>query len=786
MRSSCISKDIFQDLSNEVEQSNIRSYSLLIAATCFIGLLSAFAQYPDRDTVRHSEFKTESSANTAVAQLPRFKKDTNRITRLNELAKYFITLSHTYNNNAGRKRAIQYLKEGLRLSDSLHNEQSPNRYESQMLLAQLNQTAEGENLYQAVINAYQMSGNKKAQAQFWYRYGCALAYQPVTSEDQYHKIISAFDHCVLLYHEVGNKSMEIDVGIERVKTIFNFGMPNLETELKILADKSIAYGRIYLPSIYLLHAGANRYKGNLNDALAYSLPALRILREKGDTTLIADYYGEIALEYGELGRSTESVAYYKKCLDGREKSNVNQYVIYRTATLMASEMIKNNRAAQAFEILKSLERRNPPRGDLERAIIEHGMANCLAVSGKYDLAEKYYISMIKGYQQNESNEEILLIAYCDVVKFLIARKQFKQAEAYYDQLYRLSSSPTIARKSEVELLLFKIDSMRSRFPEAIRHYQLFKKYNDSIFNKIKSEQIEELHVRYSSKQKDQNIKLLTKQTELQQAKLRQSDILRNSLFAGTIMLILLLSLVYSRYRLKTRSNLLLEKQQEEISRKNSAQQLLLNEKDWLIREIHHRVKNNFHMVVGLMGTQSTYVKSTEGLQALENSKHRIHTMSLIHQKLYQSENLSATMMTDYIHELVSYLKNSFETKHILFVIDCERIELDVSHSLPLGLILNESITNSIKYAFPDTKEGTIQIILQHTSADNIRLIISDNGVGIPIGEDGTIKSTMGLNLIAGLTEDISGTLTINNKNGTTIQIDFPYVVVKTDHQFETK
>ncbi len=184
------------------------------------------------------------------------------------------------------------------------------------------------------------------------------------------------------------------------------------------------------------------------------------------------------------------------------------------------------------------------------------------------------------------------------------------------------------------------------------------------------------------------------------------------------------------------------------------------------------------MVIGLMGTQSAYIKSTEALEALKDSKHRIHTMSLIHQKLYQSENLSATMMSDYIHELVAYLKDSFNAPDILFTISCESIELELSYSLPLGLILNEAITNSIKYAFPDNRAGKIHITLRHTSVDDIQLIIADNGIGIPVKEDNEMKATMGLNLMKGLTDDISGIFTITNENGTTIRIDFQYDVIK--------
>ncbi|MEJ0058063.1 MAG: tetratricopeptide repeat protein [Bacteroidota bacterium] len=331
-------------------------------------------------------------------------------------------------------------------------------------------------------------------------------------------MISAFDRSIQLYHETNNIAMEIEVGVERAIDLSRFSGFSGENDLKRMVDKSLANGCIELPSIYLYLARIKRYTGNLNDALPYSSAALKTLRELGDTTQIANYYGEIALEYGELGRSAESIAYYKKCLDGREKTNVSQYVIYRTSTLMTAEMIKNNQAYEGFEILKSLKIRNPPHGEMEKAIIEHGMANCLAASGRFDLAEKYYLSMIEGYQKHERNQEILLIACLDIVKFLTAQKQFKKAEAYYDQLARLLFSTSIARKSEIELCLFKIDSARSRLHDAIRHYQLFKNYNDSIFNKVKSEQIEGLHIRYSSEQKDQNIALLTKQTELQQAK----------------------------------------------------------------------------------------------------------------------------------------------------------------------------------------------------------------------------------------------------------------------------
>ena len=160
---------------------------------------------------------------------------------------------------------------------------------------------------------------------------------------------------------------------------------------------------------------------------------------------------------------------------------------------------------------------------------------------------------------------------------------------------------------------------------------------------------------------------------------------------------------------------------------------------------------------------------------MTESQQRVHAMSLIHQKLYQSENLSAINMPAYIHELVEYLKDCFDTRQrILFNIRVERINLDISHSVPIGLILNEAITNAITYAFPGNTEGIITIALKYASATSLLLTISDNGAGLSPDFNYQQKSSMGMNLMQGLSEDIGGRFTIENKNGTTISIAFTY------------
>ncbi|HEU5165046.1 MAG TPA: sensor histidine kinase, partial [Chitinophagaceae bacterium] len=146
---------------------------------------------------------------------------------------------------------------------------------------------------------------------------------------------------------------------------------------------------------------------------------------------------------------------------------------------------------------------------------------------------------------------------------------------------------------------------------------------------------------------------------------------------------------------------------------------------------------------------------------------------LIHQKLYGSENVSSIDISVYVRELVSYLSDSFNIgQRIRFEYALEPLEMDVSQAVPLGLILNEAITNSLKYAFPDDRAGIVSISLFNTTADNYLLCISDNGVGITANFNKT--GSLGMSLMKGLSEDLDGDFSIENNNGTIIKISFVY------------
>ncbi|HTI91738.1 MAG TPA: sensor histidine kinase [Puia sp.] len=201
---------------------------------------------------------------------------------------------------------------------------------------------------------------------------------------------------------------------------------------------------------------------------------------------------------------------------------------------------------------------------------------------------------------------------------------------------------------------------------------------------------------------------------------------------------------------------------------------LLQEKEWLMKEVHHRVKNNLQLVISLLNMQTGYMKDEFALDAFGDIGSRIRAISLIHQRMYQEENNMAIVnMQDYISELISHLETSaFPDSPVGYQLDIAPIELDVSQSVPIGLILNEAITNAIRHAFPRKQDPVIVISMSQEDGSLIRLTVSDNGRGLPENFNLESDATMGLQLIKTLSDQLDGSLRLENCNGFTLTLQF--------------
>jgi len=252
------------------------------------------------------------------------------------------------------------------------------------------------------------------------------------------------------------------------------------------------------------------------------------------------------------------------------------------------------------------------------------------------------------------------------------------------------------------------------------------------------------------------------------------------LLAGSIIMVILLMIGLLAFRLKQKNNSLLEKQKMAMAHQNQSlkrlvdQQVdLISEKEWLVKEIHHRVKNNLQIIVKLLNIQSEFLKDESAVSAIRDSQHRVLAMSFVHQRLYEVGAERQIDLSNYVHELVNYLKEALAPVNpIRFDLNFAPLHVGIAQAVPIGLILNEAITNAIKYAFPDGRQGIITIDLRKQPDGTYLLGIKDNGVGMPASFDWNKSKSLGFTLMQTMAEQIAASFMVNSFDGVELNIQF--------------
>jgi PAS domain S-box-containing protein len=200
----------------------------------------------------------------------------------------------------------------------------------------------------------------------------------------------------------------------------------------------------------------------------------------------------------------------------------------------------------------------------------------------------------------------------------------------------------------------------------------------------------------------------------------------------------------------------------------------LAEKDVLLKEIHHRVKNNLQIISSLLNLQMKKITEAKTRAELNATRNRIRSMALIHAKLYQSQNLSQINFAEYIEEFSRQLRSLYNVNpnRVKLVLDIDAVYLDVDVAIPCGMIVNELLTNALKYAFPEQRSGEIRVVLRAEAAATV-LSVEDNGVGLSSEIDLAEVDTLGLQLVRGLAQQLNGTVTIEQNGGTRVVIRCP-------------
>lgn len=589
--------------------------------------------------------------------------------------------------------------------------------------------------------------------------------------------VALYKQGIGIYHRLGDKMKEATLlevlgDIYLVKQDYTNSLSNLHEALALY--KSLGYKK--LQGVYALLGNVYSEMSNYIDALRYNLLAVKTGEELGDSSLLmASIYNRLAMAYYTIEYFKPAMEYYQK---GMHISRVNNdaYGVQNFQFNIAELLAKTNHNQQALDSFNAAYN-NPPVTDVyDQGFFMMRYIPLYLSMKDYANAEKCYNKLLKIYDQvDERMKQELRLT---ISSYLVKMNNYTAAKPYLDAFMKMHPTypSAVRRYANMVMLRYKTDSALGNLSSAIKNMVLYKQLSDSASNLAQSKQLGQMQLQFETEQKDKDIKLLVQKNQLQQASLQKERVFRYVIIASVIILIIFLALIYNRYRNKKLTNIQLEKQQNEINAQNDTLKGLLDEKEWLLREIHHRVKNNLQIIISLLNTQSQYLNNKDALTAIRNSQQRMYSMSLIHQRLYQTDNLGKIDMHWYIPEMIGYMKDSFETENrISFKVACDPIELDVVQAVPVGLILNEAVSNAIKYAFPDGRKGKIGISLTEIEEGCCELIICDNGVGIPADKDILATESLGMSLMYGLSAQLDGAFTLTgNHPGVRISMSFRY------------
>jgi len=640
---------------------------------------------------------------------------------------------------------------------------------------------EGTKYFKSVINYYQEKRDLASEARWWSELGRFL---PVGQTFNKHALTYK-KRGMDLYQKVGDKDQMAQIadwiGETYRDQIIKLDSAQMFFSSAIALRKAAGGKKLYKYYYHLAETFLNQE--NFEQALSYALASLKNMDELEKTDVKAQVYAELGEIYTALNDYESGLSYYKKALE--PSLNFEHYIRYYLGKKIADNLILQRKPKEALQFLDDYAFKYPPIEDSDRATLASARGNCYVALKQFHLAEKYYQQMIR-YSIAVENQHILFYtksivgveAYYTIADFYVKQKRFDAAMSYLKKYDEIGMSyPKLAKN--VALLKFKIDSTSGNLSSALKNYQVYTAYKDTIYNIANAGKLAEMRIRYQTEQTEKDNKLLHNAVQLNEREISQTEQSRNFSLLSVAMLAVIIGIGYNRYRIKQNGFLQLQAKQEEINSRNDTlhalnQQLqgLIVEKEWLVQEIHHRVKNNLQMMQSLLEAQSRYAAGGDAALAIETSKRRMQAMSLIHQRLYLNSGSDRIAMAEYIPELVGYLKGSFDNnQHIEYLLTIDPIELDTKQAIPLGLIINESVTNAIKYAFAGQGKGKIRISLLK-SDKLVTLIIHDNGIGLPNNINWEKNKSFGFTLITGLVNQLEGEIEIVYEDGLKIVATF--------------
>ncbi|MDE3184251.1 MAG: tetratricopeptide repeat protein [Bacteroidota bacterium] len=491
-------------------------------------------------------------------------------------------------------------------------------------------------------------------------------------------------------------------------------------------------------------------KGELDKAMEADLKASQLMEILGDQPGMADAYGRVSEDLTRQGRLKEAITYAQKAIDICENNHLENELVY-ALTYAGSTAIEGGHNQQAYEYFnRALElARTQNFSEVSLCDFLNNRGNALKRLGNYNEAiTDYKDALAKAKKTNYANAVSATIANLGEINLLLGK--YEEALPYQLETVRLQESDSdLSNIIENYLHLSSIYEHLGDYKSALAYHKKAFLIRDSIASVKSDEAMSKMLTQYEAQKKEATIK--AQQIEISEQ--------REVQWLGGVTFFLMTGFIifgYISYRGRVKRNRLL-------ASKNAENELLL-------KEIHHRVKNNLEVVSSLLALQSAQIDHPETKGAMLESQTRVQSIGIVHQKLYQGKNLGAIEMKDYFLNLSESILNSFGAEErVKIELAMKKLDVDIDTAVPLGLIVNELLTNTLKYAFPNGNNGKVFIKLEKREDNILHLEVSDNGIGKSCVTYGT---GFGSQLIALLTSQLNGEMREEVKNGTRIFFDF--------------
>ncbi|MEP7163305.1 MAG: histidine kinase dimerization/phosphoacceptor domain -containing protein [Ferruginibacter sp.] len=491
-------------------------------------------------------------------------------------------------------------------------------------------------------------------------------------------------------------------------------------------------------------------KGDIEKGMNEDMQGLRLMEAAGDQSGISKAYNRLSEDLTRQGRLKEALQYAMQSIDLSKKTGIPFDQLFANF-MAANTYIAMNENEQSLAYYNKAVDLIPGAGlnNMELASLTNSRGNAFKRLGRFaDALKDYETALSVAQKMNLPNGISAGIANLGEVSLLMGN--YEKALGYQLETVRMQERDSdYTNLKENYVHVSEIYEQLGDYKQSLQYRKKALTLRDSLASVESNENMAKMLAQYETEKKEATI--TSQKVQLSQQRTVQW------LGAGLVLLLAgFLFFGFRSYRARTKTNKLL-------AARNAENELLL-------KEIHHRVKNNLEVVSGLLALQSAQIDDPHTREAMQESQNRVQSIGIVHQKLYQGTNLGSIEMKDYFLNLSESILDSFGAeKRVTIECAMEKLDIDIDTAVPLGLIVNELLTNTLKYAFPTGQDGKVLIRLEKRKDGILHLEVSDNGVG----KSGLTQGTgFGGQLISLLTRQLGGSMREETTNGTSIFFDF--------------